>query len=215
MTAPRSYGQNCSLARAMDLLGERWTVLIVRELARGPKRFGDLYDGLSGIGTTMLAARLKRLETAEVIARADRATDATGYHLTARGEHLAHALGELMLWGLGLPEMYQPDDQSRAVWLAMNMHAALQRAEERPPSGTYAFHIGEERFWLHVDADGHATLRDGTPPYPADATLIGTLGDLQAMATGTRPGDLDTTIDGDHARLGRLFELLQIHSPTP
>jgi DNA-binding HxlR family transcriptional regulator len=214
MTAPRSYGQNCSLARAMDLLGERWTVLIVRELARGPKRFGDLHDGLRGIGTTMLAARLKRLETAEVIARADRATDATGYHLTARGEQLAHALGDLMLWGLGLPEMYQPDDQSRAAWLAMNMHAALERADECPPAGTYAFHIGEERFWLHIDNHGHCTLRDGIPPYPADATLIGTLADLHALVTGSGTGDLGTAIDGDHARLGRLLELLQMRSAT-
>ena len=197
MTAPRSYGQNCSLARAMDLLGERWTVLIVRELARGPKRFGDLYDSLAGIGTTMLAARLKRLEGAEVIARADQASD---------------ALGDLMLWGLGLPEMLQPEDQSRAVCLAMNMHATLERTQGRPPAGTYAFHVGEERFWLHVDAHGHATLRDGTPPYPADATLIGTLADLHALATGSCPSDLDITIDGDHARLVRLLELLQIRS---
>lgn len=126
----------------------------------------------------------------------------------------AHALGDLMLWGLDLPEMYQPQDESRAVWLAMNMHAALERAEECPPAGTYAFSVNEERFWLHVDARGHCTLRDGIPPYPADATLIGTLADLHALATGTCPGDLDTTIDGDHARLGRLFELLQTRSPT-
>ena len=163
----------------------------------------------SGSGITATAAARTPLP-----ARADRATDATGYHLTPRGEHLAQALGELMLWGLGLPEMYQPEDQSRAVWLAMNMQAALQRAEECPPAGTYAFHVGEERFWLHVAAHGHTTLRDGTPPYPADVTLIGTLGDLQALATGTRSGDLDATIDGDHARLGRLFELLQIRSPA-
>lgn len=209
MNAPRSYGQNCSLARAMDLLGERWTVLIVRELARGPKRFGDLHNGLTGIGTTMLAARLKRLETAEVIARSERATGNSGYQLTDRGEQLAHALGELMLWGLDLPELYQPQDQSRAVWLAMNMQAALERADPSPPAGTYAFQVGDERFWLRVAEDARTALRDGVPPYPADATLIISFEDLYALAAGTRLDDLAATIQGDRARLLRVLEVFQ------
>lgn len=208
MTAPRSYGQNCSLARAMDLIGERWTVLIVRELARGPKRFGELGDSLSGIGTTMLAARLKRLEAAGVIARSERDTGGTGYLLTGRGESLAHALGELMLWGLELPDLYQPDDQSRAAWLAMNMQAALDRADRRPPAGTYAFHIDDERFWLRVADDQPSVLRDGTPPYPADATLTAGLGDLHALVTGTALSNSGATIDGDRERLAGLLELL-------
>jgi len=214
MTAPRSYGQNCSLARAMDLLGERWTLLIVRELARGPKRFGDLYDGLTGIGTTMLAARLKRLEAAGVIARSERATGSSGYQLTARGEQLAHALGELMLWGLDLPDLYRPQDQSRAVWLAMNMQAALERAEEPPPPGTYAFHVGAERFWLHVDDGAHPVLRDGTPPYSADATLIIALDDLYALAGGTPLDDLTATIEGDRSRLVGVLGVFKIPSAT-
>ncbi len=210
MTAPRSYGQNCSLARAMDLIGERWTVLIVRELARGPKRFGELGDSLSGIGTTMLAARLKRLEAADVIARSERAAGSTGYHLTARGESLAHALGELMLWGLQLPDLYQPDDQSRAAWLAMNMQAALDRADIPPPAGTYAFQIGDERFWLRVADHQPTVLRDGTPPYPADATLIGSLEDLHSLVTGTALSDSAASPEGDHERLSRLLEPLVV-----
>ncbi len=215
MTAPRSYGQNCSLARAMDLLGERWTVLIVRELARGPKRFGELHDGLAGIGTTMLAARLKRLENAEVIARSERSTgSSSGYQLTARGEQLAHALGALMLWGLDLPELYQPQDQSRAAWLAMNMQAALERADAPPPAGTYAFQVGEERFWLHVAEDARSALRDGTPPYPADATLIITFDELYALAAGTRLDDLTAAIQGDRARFLRVLEVFQAPTVT-
>ncbi len=208
MTSSRSYGQNCSLARAMDLLGERWTVLIVRELARGPKRFGDLNDGLTGIGTTMLAARLKRLEAADVITRAEPGTGATGYHLTPRGERLAHALGDLMLWGLDLPDMYHSDDQSRAVWLAMNMHAALRRAAHPAPAGTYAFHVDDEHFWLHVPDGAPSTLRDGTPPYPPDATLTLTTADFYSLAVGTPLSDLATAVaDGDQDRLAQLVVL--------
>ncbi len=208
MTTSRSYGQNCSLARAMDLLGERWTVLIVRELARGPKRFGDLSDGLAGIGTTMLAARLKRLEAADVIDRGEPGTRNGGYRLTVRGERLAHALGDLMLWGLELADLYQPDDQSRAVWLAMNMQSALDRAERPAPAGTYAFHVGDEHFWLHVnDADRPSTLRDGTPPHHADATVtLATTADFFALARGASIEELDAVVDGDRDRLTRLLE---------
>ena len=63
----RSYGQYCGLAGALDLVGERWTLLIVRELMSGPKRYTDLADGLPGIGTSLLAKRLAKLESVEVI----------------------------------------------------------------------------------------------------------------------------------------------------
>jgi DNA-binding HxlR family transcriptional regulator len=212
MTAPRSYGQNCSLARAMDLVGERWTVLIVRELARGPKRFGDLGESLTGIGTTMLAARLKRLQAADVIERAESAPGIAGYQLTARGERLARSLGELMMWGLELPGVYQPDDESRAAWTAMTMQSALDRAERAAPEGTYAFNVGEEHFWLRVPAQGPSVLRDGTPPYPADATLTITATDFSALATGTPLSDLDAVTGGDHDRLVELLELFHVPS---
>lgn len=212
MTAPRSYGQNCSLARAMDLVGERWTVLIVRELARGPKRFGDLGESLTGIGTTMLAARLKRLQGADVIERAEPAPGIAGYQLTARGERLAQSLGDLMMWGLELPGVYQPDDESRAAWIAMTMQSALDRADRPAPEGTYAFHVGEEHFWLRVPAQGRSVLRDGTPPYPADATLTIAATDFSALATGTPFGELDAVSGGDHDRLIELLELFHVSS---
>lgn len=160
----------------------------------------------------MLAARLKRLETAEVITRTKRGTGSAGYELTARGRDLAHALGELMLWGLHLPEMYRPDDQSRAVWLAMNMQSALDRARDSAPAGTYAFHIGDEHFWLHVgdDADQPSTLRDGTPPHRADATLTLTPGDFFALARGASLHDPDTSVEGDRHRLTRLLQLFTV-----
>jgi DNA-binding HxlR family transcriptional regulator len=66
----RTYGQNCGVARALDVLGERWTLLIVRELLLGPRRYRDLLDALAGIGTNLLAARLKALEAQGIVRRA-------------------------------------------------------------------------------------------------------------------------------------------------
>ncbi len=84
----KSYGQFCSIARALDLLGERWTLLIVRELLCGSTRFGDLRRGIPRISRTMLSARLRELLDAGVIARHDGEQDA-GYQLTAAGLELA------------------------------------------------------------------------------------------------------------------------------
>ena len=187
---------------------------VLRDLAAGDRvRRAEARQALEKregkpISEATFAARLKRLEAAGVIARSERDTGGTGYLLTARGEALAHALGELMLWGLDLPDLYQPDDQSRAAWLAMNIQAALDRADTHPPAGTYAFHIGSERFWLRVADTQRTVLRDGTPPYPADATLTGSLGDLHAIVTGTAVDDSGATIDGDHERLAELLGLL-------
>jgi DNA-binding HxlR family transcriptional regulator len=70
MGEKRSYGQYCTVARALDVVGERWTLLLVRELSTGPKRFKDLLEGLPGIGTNLLAARLKKLEGEGIVRRA-------------------------------------------------------------------------------------------------------------------------------------------------
>jgi DNA-binding HxlR family transcriptional regulator len=92
----KSYGQFCSIARALDLLGERWTLLIVRELLCGSSRFGDLRRGLPRISRTMLAARLRELLDARVIERED---PGPRYKLTGAGLELAAAVRELGAWG--------------------------------------------------------------------------------------------------------------------
>ena len=102
--APRSYGQMCGLALSLDLLGERWTMLILRELARGPKRFGDLAGGLEGIGTNLLSARLKSLEENGLVEKVTLPPPAPvqAYDLTERGRDLQPILEDLALWGFGL-----------------------------------------------------------------------------------------------------------------
>ena len=100
----RTYGQRCGLALSLDLLGERWTLLILRELSRGPKRFGDLLEGLDGIGTNLLSARLKALKAAGAIEQVDLPPPASvsAYGLTARGFELQPILEDLAMWGLEL-----------------------------------------------------------------------------------------------------------------
>jgi len=97
----RRYGQFCPLAKALDVLGERWTLLVVRELLAGPKRYTDLRAGLPGLATDLLAARLRELQQAGVIGRrvVPPPTPATVYELTERGLALRPVIRELSRWG--------------------------------------------------------------------------------------------------------------------
>src|SRR5947208_2920598 len=104
----RAYGHFCPVARALDVVGERWTLLIVRDLILGPRRFTDLQAGLKGLGTSLLAQRLKDLEGIGAIRRRQLPppAPATVYELTESGWRLAPAVGILADWGaqfLGAP----------------------------------------------------------------------------------------------------------------
>src|SRR5687767_6432977 len=97
----RSYNQYCGLAYALDQIGERWTLLIVRELIAGPRRFKDLMDGLPGISTNLLSERLKSMEQQGLLRRRVLRPPAgsTVYELTSLGQALEKALLELGRWG--------------------------------------------------------------------------------------------------------------------
>jgi DNA-binding HxlR family transcriptional regulator len=96
------YERFCPLARALDVIGERWTLVIVQELLKQPRRYGALHDRLPGIGTSVLADRLRRLERAGVVAREPGVVGAgVQYTLTARGQELEEALRALRRWGVG------------------------------------------------------------------------------------------------------------------
>src|SRR5260221_10589655 len=98
------YGRFCPLSRALDVIGERWTLVIVQELLKQPRRYGTLLDRLPGISTSVLADRLRRLERAGVVAREPGAVGAgVVYTLTARGQELEEALRALRRWAGGLP----------------------------------------------------------------------------------------------------------------
>ncbi len=96
----RSYNQDCILAYALDILGERWTLLIARELFLGPRRFADLLNALPGIGTNLLSKRLKDLETLSIVESDETGSNRHQYRLTNEGENLRPSVRSLMLWSI-------------------------------------------------------------------------------------------------------------------
>jgi len=147
----KRYDQYCPMAHALDLVGDRWALLVVRELMHGPKRYTDLVDGLPGIGTNILAARLRDLEQAGVVTRRTLPPPAASkvYELTAYGLELKPAMRELALWGarsLGPPT---PGAGLFDGWVANAMDIVLS---SRAPAGRFEFRVDGEVASL-VDGD--------------------------------------------------------------
>src|SRR5213596_705327 len=143
----RSYGQYCSVARALDVVGDRWNLLIVRELLlRGRCRYTDLLHGLPGIATNLLADRLRDLEQAGVVTReaAPPPIATTLFGLTARGKELGPILRALGEWGVPLMRDAAEGDDFRSHWLALPVQLFLtDMAPERPPVAI-ELRIGDE-----------------------------------------------------------------------
>src|SRR5215218_3043204 len=133
----RSYDEYCAIAKSLDVVGDRWTLLIVRELAlQGPCRYTDLRNGLPGIATNLLADRLRDLERAGVVSREEAPPPiaTTLFHLTPRGEQLRPVLEGLISWGLPLMTEQDPKDAVRSRWLAWALELMLEdREPERSP----------------------------------------------------------------------------------
>src|SRR3954463_6037497 len=110
MAGKRTYGDRCGIARALDIVGERWALLVVRELLLGPKRFTDLRAGLPHLGPDVLAQRLRDLETAGIVRRRTLAPPAASrvYELTDRGQELEPVILALGRWGSAAP--FPPGD---------------------------------------------------------------------------------------------------------
>ena len=121
----RSYNQYCGLARTLDHVGQRWTMLVIRELLLGPKRFTDLRDGLPGIATNLLTDRLRQLEADDLVTRRDLPPPAasTVYELTPAGRDLEEAVHALVRWGGRWMVRGPGNDEFRAPWLALALDA--------------------------------------------------------------------------------------------
>jgi DNA-binding HxlR family transcriptional regulator len=139
----KRYEQYCPMAHALDLVGDRWALLVVRELMHGPKRYTDLVDHLHGIGTNILAARLRDLEANGVVSRRTLPPPAASkvYELTDYGRQLRPAMRELALWGarsLGPPTA---EDELFAGWLSNAMDVVMASLA---PAGRFEFRAGPE-----------------------------------------------------------------------
>jgi DNA-binding HxlR family transcriptional regulator len=170
----RSYNEYCAIAKSLDVVGDRWTLLIVRELAmRGKSRYTDLRNGLPGIATNLLADRLRELEQAGVVAREEAPPPiaTTLFSLTERGERLRPVLDELMRWGVPLMTERKPEDEVRSHWLAGALREMLiDRQPDQPPI-TIQLQIGDEPIVIET-RDGAVETRLGPASAP-DLTLAG------------------------------------------
>jgi DNA-binding HxlR family transcriptional regulator len=168
----RTYGQYCSVAKALDVIGDRWTLLIVRELlAQGPCRYTDLRGGLPGIATNLLAERLRELQQAGIVAREDAPPPvATAlFSLTARGEQLKPVIDELGRWGMPLMAETTAEEEYRSYWLSMPVEQFLVDRSGVPT--TIEVRAGERPMLIEA-RDGAVSTRPGTSE-KADAVLSG------------------------------------------
>jgi DNA-binding HxlR family transcriptional regulator len=210
--ARRSYGQYCTLARALDVVGERWTLLVIRELLNGPKRFTDLIDGLPGIGRNLLAARLRSLEAAGLVRRSELPPPAASkvYELTDDGRALGPALAELSKWGierLGEPERGLA---FRPIWVINSMTYMADPSASTGVHERYEFRVDADVFHLSVD-DGVVEARTGPAERP---NLVVTVGaeTLEAIFLGEKSAEEaiaagEVGFDGPAEAIGHLLAI--------
>jgi DNA-binding HxlR family transcriptional regulator/putative sterol carrier protein len=213
------YQQYCALARTLDIAGDRWTLLIVRELMPGPRRFTDLIDGLPGISRNLLTERLRGLEREGVIARQELPPPAARqvYELTADGRDLADAVVPLIGWGARRLGEREPTERFHPRWAALGMATFADREAARGVRETYQYVVGDSAFHFIVD-DGSIELRDGHAEDPAvtlttsEGTLAELVGGKVSASSAASTGAL--TVSGDRQaakRLGRIISHDQIY----
>ncbi|WP_326816873.1 helix-turn-helix transcriptional regulator [Streptomyces sp. NBC_01762] len=167
----RSYDQFCATARALDSVGDRWTLLIVRELLAGPRRYTDLHADLPGVSTDVLASRLKDMEHSGLATRRRLPPPAAAsvYELTERGHGLLPVLAALAEWGAPAIGERRPTDAVRAHWFALPLLRVLDGLAHE---GVVEVHLDEGEFHVRVGrpADGEGVYGDG-PAAHADARI--------------------------------------------
>jgi DNA-binding HxlR family transcriptional regulator len=149
----RSYGQFCGLARSLDTVGDRWSLLIVRELLLGPMRYGELVASLGGIATNLLADRLRSLESSGVIERRLGETGGVVYALTPLGTQLREAIEALVRWGAPLMLSGRDGDSFQPRWLAVALPALLSGRTAKPPA-ELGIEVAGSFITLRIDEDG-------------------------------------------------------------
>jgi DNA-binding HxlR family transcriptional regulator len=167
----RSYNQYCALAKALDVVGDRWTLLIIRELLLGPKRYTDLHKGLPGIATNLLADRLTDLEQAGLLEREDAPPPiaTTLYRLTPRGEDLRPVIHALGRWAQPLMGQPAKHETIRTEWLALPIEMYL--SDGAPGRAPIAIEVRSGERPITVETvDGEVRASVGTVKTP-DAVI--------------------------------------------
>jgi DNA-binding HxlR family transcriptional regulator len=207
MPTTRSYNDLCPIARALDVVGERWALLVVRELLLGPQRFSDLRLALPGVSSNLLTDRLRELEARGVICRRVLPPPAGSsvYQLTDRGRRLEVVLDALGEWGA--TELPPADGSLSATAVLLFLRGSV-RANPAAPAGTFRLRL-ENRAWTLVRRDGVLEIEPGdaaaadagirTDPITLNALLFDPDGLDAAVATGI------AEIEGDVDALRRLL----------
>lgn len=215
----RSYEQYCGLAYALDIVGERWTLLIVRELMPGPRRFRDLIEGLPGISTNLLAGRLKSLEQQGIICRRVLPPPAgsTVYELTPLGQALEKTLLELGKWG----SRFVPPSAENAVLLPVGSYALTLKTFFRPELAEgvheiYELRIDDEVLQVQIEA-GEIHVQQGEA-LKADVVFHTDIATYLGLLTGQIGQDEAVAeelieIEGDPAALGRFLNMCRVPGP--
>jgi len=210
MTA-RSYGQYCAVAKSLDIVGDRWTLLVVRELLEGAQRYGDLLAGLAPIATDMLAGRLRDLEAHGLVRKRTlpKPASTTVYELTDDGRALEDVINAYARWGRHLIETRDAADVVRPEWLIRAVRAYV-RVDRGGSPVTVRLVTPEGAATVGIGPQAVDTVDDEAP---ADVTLTGAAEALAAAMDPGRVGELVAsgalTIEGDPRavrRLGKLFE---------
>jgi DNA-binding HxlR family transcriptional regulator len=198
MAGLRTYGDPCGIARALDAVGERWALLIVRELLFGPKRFTDLREGLMGASPNVLSQRLRELERAGILAR--RRAGGSLYELTDWGRELHPLLVRLGAWGAKSPARPRGPLSVDALMVALEATFVGAGPGVR---AVYELRLGDHRFTVDIEGAEIAIARGGARR--ADAVIDTDAATLRAVVFGDRKlATAPVKIRGD-ARVGRRF----------
>ena len=215
----RTYDDGCAAAHALDLVGERWALLVVRELLLGPKRFTDLRAGLPGASPNVISQRLRDLEASGIVRRRKLPPPAASrvYELTEWGEELEPVIVRLGRWGARSPS--KPRDAALGVdSLVLSLRTMFDPHAARGLEASYELRFGEDRFRAVV-GDGRFEISRGVADDP-DVTVEADSDTLAALIYAGRPlaeavesGDL--RIEGDRAAFERFLALFPLPEPAP
>jgi DNA-binding HxlR family transcriptional regulator len=208
----RRYGQYCGLASCLDVIGERWTLLIVRELLIGPQRYSELLHNLPGIGTNLLADRLRWLTRQGVVRQHPRSNGkGHSYELTAFGEDLREPVLGLARWGLNVPHPFSAEDEVRPRWGVLAVEALIRKDQITEVDESYEFLVDDQAFHIavkggqisvHPEGTDDAVLRVSTDAKTFVDIGAGRISPFEAVVTRR------LNLEGDQEALTRCSRLL-------
>jgi DNA-binding HxlR family transcriptional regulator len=214
MASPRTYGDRCGIARALDVVGERWALLVVRELLLGPKRFTDLRAGLPHASPNVLAQRLRELEQAGIVQRRTLPPPAASkvYELTPRGAELEPVVIALGRWGAKTP--VPPADVGISLdSVVLSLRTLFEPERAAGFDATLELRLGAERFRARVAGGRLEVVRGEAPGADATleagpATLLALIRGRRGLAEAVRAGD--AAVEGDERVLSRFLSLFPL-----